>query len=291
MQRLASNGWTVHIITATLNEVRDWPSTHKKMLTRSTTHGRFVKAFKKLEPNAAGKWKETEYRARDPQPARVTDYSTGQFSITSATDITEDVNISSLYNKVKAFPKDDEAGVLTAAVLLVKANPELDCKLSELVNLASTYNIAVPSYTVQKEKDSLAKWKGIASRYNTKAFGDTPAKKKVKFVAQEGPEDQMDANDDAVEDADAEADSDVEDAVQDPFVGGQNGGFLGAGDSFGEMPSATTRYGNEDIEGQEPFYQEPGYFDIEGELARRFYELQGSENDFEGYEGPAYQQQ
>jgi hypothetical protein len=204
MHRFASNNWAVHILTTVLNEVRDWPETHKHMFTRSTVLGRMKKAFKTIEPNSST-WKESEYQSRMPRDARVIDYTTAQFRISREDTITDDVWLSSLALNVKAFPTGDEAGVLTLAVELVRARPELDCLLSKLVDFARTHNLTAPSYTVRKDKASLVGWMKVAATKPSKSFGDLPEKK-----ADSGQED-GDAEADAVADADADEEVVVDD--------------------------------------------------------------------------------
>jgi hypothetical protein len=223
MKRLASNRWAVHVITTILNEVRSWPEMHKRILTRSTVLGRFRKAF-------GSGWKESEYQSRVPRDARITDYTTAYFSVFGDNSLINDVSLSSLSRNVKAFPTSDEAGVLTAALLLVQAQPQLDCKLSELAEFARQHNLAAPSYTVRKDKDSLAKWMKVASTKHSKSFGDLPEEK------QETEEEKTVV--------DAEEEEEVEEAV----VSEEDGGFLEFDHDFAEFDAATADFGEESVQ-------------------------------------------
>jgi hypothetical protein len=139
------------------------------------------------------------------------------------------VSLTSLSRNVKLFPTGDEAGVLTAAVLLVQAQPQFDCKLSKLAEFARQHNLAAPSYTVRKDKDSFAKWMKVASTKHSKSFGDLPEEKEET----EEEETVVDAE---------------EEEVGEAVVGEEDGRFLEFDDDFADFDAATAGFGEESVE-------------------------------------------
>jgi hypothetical protein len=170
IKRLASGNWTVHTCVVALNETRTWPSTLKNMFTRSTFIGRQRAGMKVVE--GTDNWTETDYHKRKPPPRPVTNFKPSQFRVQKDVKQKEDVFISTLSLNVQQFPTGNEAGVITRAIELVRQNPALDRKLSEIGTLISSQNIIAPAYRLAEDKVSLTRWNAIAAQYSSKDFGD-----------------------------------------------------------------------------------------------------------------------
>lgn len=167
MHRLALNNWSAHVIKTVLDEVRDWPRTHR--FTRSTVLSQMRKAFNTTEPNNPS-WEESDYRSRNPHDPPVTNYTTTQFEVFQQDGIKDDVKLSQLAVNVKSFSTGEEDGVLTAAIELVRAQPQLERPFSELVEFAQQHGLASPTYDVRKDRASFGRWMGVAVEKYSKGF-------------------------------------------------------------------------------------------------------------------------
>jgi hypothetical protein len=172
--RLVKAGWLNHMVTHAINTVRQWPD----MVTRSPVLSAVRNAM--IANLGVKNWTETRWHANHEEDASDVDFSTDGFTCRDLPDDNKaDITILELAEGVN-LPQGNDRGTLTEVIELVRQNPLLDCKLSEIQNLINHQGLAMTSYDENRDRECKTHWKNLASQVKSRFYDATNGKKFAK---------------------------------------------------------------------------------------------------------------